>query len=45
MFDEVMALKDGKELPMYAAGKSLVQPITLTDCPAPPPKPTRTAKK
>ena len=48
LFDEVMALKDGKDLPTYAAGKALVQPIDLTECPAQPEKlakRTRTAKK
>lgn len=45
LFDEVMALKGGKELPLYAAQKSLVQPIALIDCPLTPVKPTRTAKK
>ena len=45
LFDEVMALKDGKELPVYAAGKTIAQPIVLVDCPVKPVKPTRTAKK
>ena len=43
MFDEVMALKDGKDLPTYAAGKTLTQPIVFTDCPAPAAKVVRTA--
>ena len=37
MFDEVMALKDGKDLSSYAAGKTLTQPIDLSECPAPMP--------
>jgi hypothetical protein len=45
MFDEVLALKDGTALPSYAAGKSLTQPIVLTDCPVKVVKPTRTAKR
>jgi hypothetical protein len=35
MFDEVMARTDDKDLAGYAAGKALVQPISLTECPAP----------
>lgn len=31
-FDEVMALRSGQELPDYAAGKSVLQPIALTEC-------------
>jgi hypothetical protein len=34
MFDEVMARTDGRDLAGYAAGKSLIQPISLTECPA-----------
>jgi hypothetical protein len=34
MFDEVMAIQNPKDLPSYAAGKSLVQPISLVTCPA-----------
>jgi hypothetical protein len=45
LFDEVLALKTPKDLPMYAAEKSLSQPIALTDCPPPPVKLTRTARK
>ncbi len=46
MFDEVMALKDGHDLPTYAAAKTLTQPVTLVDCPlVTKPKLTRTAKK
>lgn len=45
LFDEVMALKDGTQLPTYAAGKGLTQPIVLVDCPAGAAKVTRTAKK
>lgn len=33
MFDEVMALPSPKELPAYAAGKPLVQPIAVVSCP------------
>jgi len=43
LFDEVMALKDGKDLPGYAAGKSLAQPIALAECPPPPAKKLKTA--
>ncbi len=47
LFDEVMALKDATELPAFASGKALPQPIALVDCAAPKSKakPTRTAKK
>lgn len=45
LFDEVLALKDSKELPVYATGKALPQPIALLDCPAKPTRLTRTAKK
>lgn len=45
LFDEVMALKSGKELPGYASGKGFVQPIALIECPPPPPAKVRTAKK
>ncbi len=46
MFDEVMALKNSHDLPGYAAGKTLIQPVTLIDCPlVTKVKPTRTAKK
>ncbi len=38
MFDEVMALKDGHQLPGYAATKAPVQPISLTTCPVAPTK-------
>jgi hypothetical protein len=38
MFDEVMQLKDGKELPTYAVSKALAQPIDLSECPAQEPK-------
>ncbi len=34
LFDEVMALKSAKELPAYAEGKSLAQPIGIVECPA-----------
>jgi hypothetical protein len=44
LFDEVMALPDSKALPTYAAGKSLVQPISLTECPATPVKSTKPAR-
>jgi hypothetical protein len=45
LFDEVMGLKDSHELPNFATGKALPQPIVLLDCPAKPAKVTRTAKK
>jgi hypothetical protein len=47
LFDEVMALKDDRDLPNFATGKALPQPIVLLDCPAPKTrvKVTRTAKK
>ena len=32
IFDEVMALKGGAELPDFAAGKPLSQPVSLTTC-------------
>lgn len=35
MFDEVMALPNGNDLPDYAQRKSLAQPISLSECPAP----------
>ncbi len=34
LFDEVLALKGGRELPTYASSKTLFQPLTITDCPA-----------
>jgi hypothetical protein len=34
MFDEVMALRGGAELPEYAAGKELAQPISTEGCTA-----------
>ena len=33
MFDEVMALSKPTDLPGYASGKSLAQPIAVVDCP------------
>lgn len=44
MFDEVMALKDSKDLPAYAASKALPQPITLSECTRPKKK-LRTAEE
>ncbi len=35
MFDEVLALKDGHDLPGYATAKGLVQPVEIIECPAP----------
>jgi hypothetical protein len=32
LFDEVMALKNGGELPMLAASKTLSQPMALVEC-------------
>ncbi len=43
LFDEVLALKDGKDLSTYAAGKELAQPIVLEDCPLPPARKLKTA--
>ena len=34
LFNEVMALPTGQELPSYAHSKSLPQPIDLSECPA-----------
>jgi hypothetical protein len=45
MFDEVMALKDNKGLSAYAESKGLVQPIDLTECPAPKKNFRKTADK
>ena len=39
MFDEVMALKDGKDLSGYAESRSLAQPILVTECAGPKKKP------
>ncbi len=35
IFDEVQALKGGAELPDFAAGKALSQPVSLTTCTTP----------
>ena len=35
-FDEVMALRSGAELTDYAAGKSIAQPISMSECGAAP---------
>ena len=35
MFDEVMALHTGKDLPAYAESKSFPQPIVVSECTAP----------
>ncbi len=43
IFDEVMALRSGSELPDFAAGKSLSQPVSLTSCGGAPERATRTA--
>ena len=32
LFDEVQSLRNGGELPDFASGKSLVQPISMTSC-------------
>ena len=32
LFDEVAALRNGTELPDFASGKTLVQPISMTNC-------------
>ncbi|MBC7800143.1 MAG: hypothetical protein H7Z10_05940 [Gemmatimonadaceae bacterium] len=36
LFDEVMALRSGAELTDYAAGKTVAQPISATECAASP---------
>jgi hypothetical protein len=43
LFDEVLALKDSKDLSGYAATKEMAQPIALVDCPAPPARKLKTA--
>ena len=35
IFDEIAALKNGNELPDFAAGKALAQPVALTTCTTP----------
>ncbi len=47
LFDQVMALKDTRDLPTFASAKAIPQPIVLIDCPLPKTKVrvTRTAKK
>ena len=45
VFDEVMALKGGSELPDYAAGKALFQPMSLNDCTTSPPRARTTAAR
>ncbi len=37
MFDQVLALKDGRDLLSFASTKGLLQPIAVVECPAPPP--------
>jgi len=41
MFDEVMSLHSGAELPDYAQSQEIAQPITFSTCAAEPPKATR----
>ena len=38
MFVEVMKLTSGKELPEFASGKNLIQPVVLVACTAPEPR-------
>jgi hypothetical protein len=45
MFDEVLAMKDGRDLVTYASAKDLAQPIDLVDCPAAPPPAVKKKKK
>ena len=45
IFDEVMALKGGSELPDFAAGKALAQPMALTTCAAEPAKPAQASTR
>lgn len=46
MFDEVMALRNDAELPEYAAGRELAQPISTDACSATAPEhPIRTAAR
>lgn len=45
LFDQVMVLKDIKDLDGFASSKALPQPIALDDCPLAPAKVTKTAKK
>ena len=42
-FDEVMALRNGGELPDYAAAKSVAQPINVSSCGDAPERATTTA--
>lgn len=44
MFDDVLALKDGRDLVSYASAKGLAQPIDLVECPAPPPPAPKKSK-
>lgn len=44
-FDEVMALRNGSELPEYAAGKAMLQPIGMTECGSTPAPTTRARKR
>ena len=45
IFDELASIKDGSELPDFAAGKTLSQPVSLTTCAAETPKPTAPARR
>ena len=45
IFDEVMALKGGSELPDFAAGKTLSQPVSLTTCGPEAEKPAAPARR
>lgn len=44
-FDEVMALRNGAELQDYAAGKTVAQPIGVTECGAAPAPTTRARRR
>jgi hypothetical protein len=44
IFDEVLGLKTAADLPTFAAGKSLAQPMPVVVCPAPEPKAARTVQ-
>lgn len=41
MFDEVMAIKSGADLPAFAANKPIQQALAVQECPPPPPAPAK----
>jgi hypothetical protein len=45
MFNEVMALKGGSDLPTYAASKPIQQSLAVETCPDTPPPPAKPAPK